>query len=114
MYAACLPSRIPFSCVHAGGQLRFVAKNTNTQNSHSGSNHALRKGNQPSPFPGGVQCFVCVLHFALAKQVKYLGMVHPCPGTGTGVGRNVCLSFVKAGGHCCVLREVTTVEFGAL
>lgn len=68
MYATCLPSRIPFSCMHAGGWLRFVAKNTNARNSCFGSSHAPGKGNQPSPFPEGVQhCIVCC---ALSHQSK--------------------------------------------
>lgn len=33
------------------------------------------------------------------------------PGTGAGVGRNACLPFAKAGGHCCDLTEVIAVEF---
>lgn len=72
MYATCLPSRIPFSCMHAGGWLRFVAKNTNAQNSCFGSSHALGKGNQPSPFPEGVQHCMCVALY-LIKASQMLG-----------------------------------------
>lgn len=105
MYTTSFPSRISFSSMDASGLLRFVAKNTNTQNSRFGSDRAPGKGNQPPPFPGGVQHLACVLHLTSSEQVTYLGLVHLCPGPGTGTGRNACLSFAKAGGIAVTLKR---------
>lgn len=82
------------------GWLRFVS----TWNSRLGTNHALRRCNPPSL--RGVKLFVCVcVCCALLyqrSQILWDGSSLPW------------LSFVKAGGHCCDLRGVMTVEFWAL
>lgn len=114
MYTTSFPSRISFSSMDASGLLRFVAKNTNTQNSRFGSDCAPGKGNQPPPFPGGVQHLACVLHLTSSEQVTYLGLVHLCPGWPRDRYRKKrLLVLCKGWWHCCDLKEVTTVESGA-
>lgn len=61
MRAARLPSRVAFSSVHAGGQLRFLATNLDAHSSYLALTLCWGR-TAKAPFPGGAQHYVrCAL-----------------------------------------------------